>query len=60
MDIQETRLARAFMEGIDSRRYETGVSSFRRFAGIYLNYSEYRKTEIICGLQTSLSEKNRH
>ena len=34
MNIQETRLARALMVGIDSRRYETGVSGFRRFAGI--------------------------
>ena len=34
MNIQETGLARAFMVGIDSTRYETGVSGFRRFAGI--------------------------
>ena len=34
MNIQETRLARAFTVGIDSRRHETGVSGFQRFAGI--------------------------
>lgn len=30
MNIQETRLARAFTVCIDSRRYKTGISGFRR------------------------------
>ena len=45
MNIQETRLARAFMVGINSRRHETGVSEVRRHL---VTIERTRKIEMVC------------